>query len=875
MCLSIVLSLTACGGSSSSSPESTTNQNTILSGTAAAGAAIEGQVFVKGSQGVVASQDISANGRFSIDVSDLTAPYLLQARGTVAGRQYVLSSFAADTSQNTNITPLTELVLANSLQQEPSQVFDSGAFAQLDQAVLAQQEQELRQRLAPLLSAAGVSDNTSLLAGEFVADHSGLDLVLDLIDVESKAGSSVKVIVNRLDQSRIEDDIAQSGETEQIQAPQSLTEVEQAIDAIAQQLQNFASLYATSLPSKAQLTPLFSASFLNSDIGLEETLNELSSDSDLQALKIDQLLIKQIDLVANTAEVSYRLSLNDGSRAYIDWQLLRNQDGVWQFNGNQELVAFDVFTSCSYGVRVSNSDCSLLIQIEDLKADTVSGLDTLVKSARVRFVEQGQFNESIDMLYGDNLLDAADERMLERLSYSRSGDEFVINRRSLEISGSILNELNTGSEILVELYDRELGIDQENEKLQIATGANLIASYKRRVLAKPLAKMPIDKRFWVAPASLSQLRDLSQSEVNIDWQLPSLAFNGLASFTFTGSNGEQVSVDKDIRFDASKQAQSGRIRLDLSELNLPPQVEKVELQFTAANASDQLFDSNYQINLSGSAAWSKVELETILRHFDSDIGAAAFYLNPNGSGFITYEAKPQINFELSWSLDESNKLHLIQTDPTTGEQSYLELERLNSLPTLFLSSDAFLVSAKRSNNPITETDKAFVSTIAAQLRLSVFDNHVLTTLFGLSIFDFRLVSRLASDCSTSEWHMDYIGRKPLEVGGEFEYLLDPCFTEEPVVLSNVSIGFDIIDLLLQRIPGDDVISLTWIYPDNSYRIYGHAFSLFSETTILRNCVRSHYFDSSSCSDENRAYMFWGPSLSRAEEVLEELNNLAP
>ena len=75
------------GGGGSSTPVAPPD---MLSGTAAAGAAIIGQVTVKGSAGNTTSTLIEANGNYNVDVSGLTAPYILRAEGTVGGKAYTL-----------------------------------------------------------------------------------------------------------------------------------------------------------------------------------------------------------------------------------------------------------------------------------------------------------------------------------------------------------------------------------------------------------------------------------------------------------------------------------------------------------------------------------------------------------------------------------------------------------------------------------------------------------------------------------------------------------------------------------------------------------------------------------------------------------------
>lgn len=110
--MAFILLLSACGSSSETPP---LVPFTNLSGTAAAGASIIGQVTVKGSLGMTKSTQIETNGNYAVDVTGLTAPYRLRAAGTVDGRNYKLHSYAeaADLGGNVNITPFTDLIEAS------------------------------------------------------------------------------------------------------------------------------------------------------------------------------------------------------------------------------------------------------------------------------------------------------------------------------------------------------------------------------------------------------------------------------------------------------------------------------------------------------------------------------------------------------------------------------------------------------------------------------------------------------------------------------------------------------------------------------------------------------------------------------------------
>lgn len=84
--------IAGCGGGGGGGSAST------VSGVASAGAPLTGTVYLKDAKGVERSTQISANGEYAIDVSGLTAPYILKS-----GSYYSFASGAGAT----NVNPLS------------------------------------------------------------------------------------------------------------------------------------------------------------------------------------------------------------------------------------------------------------------------------------------------------------------------------------------------------------------------------------------------------------------------------------------------------------------------------------------------------------------------------------------------------------------------------------------------------------------------------------------------------------------------------------------------------------------------------------------------------------------------------------------------
>src|SRR5690606_33343252 len=151
-----------------------------LSGTAAAGAALVGTVTVKDSTGKTRTVPIGAGGGYSVDVSDMTGPVGLRASGSVGGHTYTIHPATVDATKAINITPLTDLIVANIAGQIAENFFDNPDARKLTPEVLEQQQTALRQRLEAVLTALGVDAAVDLLHTQFTADHTKLDAALDV-----------------------------------------------------------------------------------------------------------------------------------------------------------------------------------------------------------------------------------------------------------------------------------------------------------------------------------------------------------------------------------------------------------------------------------------------------------------------------------------------------------------------------------------------------------------------------------------------------------------------------------------------------------------------------------------------------------------------
>ncbi|MBU2511889.1 hypothetical protein KJ966_11160 [bacterium] len=174
------------------SPSTAVTTNTIT-GTAAAGLPIIGIVNVKGANGNTASADIDSDGNYELDVTSLTAPYVLKAVGRVNDESVELYSTGV-AAGNINITPITNYITSKVIPNLDT-AFDNWATesTSVNATALQAAEAAVQKQMAPILKAYGITDEIDLMSVEFDTDHSGMDAVLDIIEIEIDDSNNVTI----------------------------------------------------------------------------------------------------------------------------------------------------------------------------------------------------------------------------------------------------------------------------------------------------------------------------------------------------------------------------------------------------------------------------------------------------------------------------------------------------------------------------------------------------------------------------------------------------------------------------------------------------------------------------------------------------------
>jgi fibronectin type 3 domain-containing protein len=184
--LTLGLALAGCGGGSSGAISSQ-----VVSGTAAVGAPLSGQVSLKDSSSpaLLKSTVIGSDGSFAIDVTGMKAPYVLQAKGSAGGADFKLHSYADDAG-TANINPLSDVIVASAAGvNDPSDAFDK-ADSEHNHRIgsnMAGVVATLLAKLQPLLQQYS-ADHTNPITSRYIANHLGLDDMFDNVKITVASG---------------------------------------------------------------------------------------------------------------------------------------------------------------------------------------------------------------------------------------------------------------------------------------------------------------------------------------------------------------------------------------------------------------------------------------------------------------------------------------------------------------------------------------------------------------------------------------------------------------------------------------------------------------------------------------------------------------
>lgn len=313
---------------------------------------------------------IATDGTYSVDTAGMNPPFLLRAESTVGGRTYRIHSAATakDLGGKINITPLTDLIVANIAGQIAENFYNSGSFSALSDAALTAGVTSLRTQLLPILSALGVNSSIDLLRADFKADHTGLDAALDMLRVTVDPATVKASIQNILNQEKIELDIkvkAYAGTfTATAIAPAGLT----TLQAITAGFNAFSNLFATSLPSAsdpALLAFFDTTTFIQDGKSLTAFLAEITSGPTFVGLRFTDIVVQSLSPAdaPTSAKVKFTFLQGGNARGTVVTNLSKI-NGKWLITGNQRIARADAITFARKDFN-GMIDTGLLFEIKD------------------------------------------------------------------------------------------------------------------------------------------------------------------------------------------------------------------------------------------------------------------------------------------------------------------------------------------------------------------------------------------------------------------------------------------------------------------------------------------------------------------------------
>ncbi len=325
------------GGGGHSSSSSTQAQTQLISGVAAAGWPLTGTITVKDSRGVQKSTTSDVSGAYSVDVTGMTAPFVLMADGTIAGVSIQIFSGAtqADIGGKINITPFTDLIISNVGGEISSSYYNAGNFSNLTADNLNAQDAKLEAILQPLLSnTPGVSSSTDLLRTFFLTNNTGEDAVIDLLTVTYNSTTNSAVITNVTTQQTVTVNFATQTYINTFSNATTTAASVSSLTSIVNFFNTLSTLFSTSLPSatNSQLLNLFNgATFINNGQDLTAFLTALTSNTANVGLTLNGLSILALNPVAGTAAVKFTTNKEPTQTQVMNFVLV---NGSWLAEGN-------------------------------------------------------------------------------------------------------------------------------------------------------------------------------------------------------------------------------------------------------------------------------------------------------------------------------------------------------------------------------------------------------------------------------------------------------------------------------------------------------------------------------------------------------------
>ena len=306
------------------------------------------------------SSPTDSTGKYSFTAAQIqgfVAPFMLQVSYKIGGAGYYLHS--AVTAEDVvsgnatiNITPLTDLVIANLGNEIAATIFANGNYSSLltksalDGGVMA-----LDSLLQPVLLQMGVAGSVDLLRQSFTANGQGLDAVLDALKVTIDPSTKAETITNRLDNTSVSGTLSAPPTTP---LAAGTTNNVTDLQGITSRFNSFAALMATApAPTSAALLAFFDqTNFKDDGKNLQAFLQEITSNPVVAggSLAFTDIVLASVPSWVTTVpagasayQVSFTVLQSATPNSRIDF-IVYNSQGTWLILGNQ-LVARATITA--------------------------------------------------------------------------------------------------------------------------------------------------------------------------------------------------------------------------------------------------------------------------------------------------------------------------------------------------------------------------------------------------------------------------------------------------------------------------------------------------------------------------------------------------
>jgi len=353
-------------------------------------------VNLRDSAGTTRTQTINSIGEFQFDLNGLTAPYLLWADGSANAKEAFFYSMATQGGR-ANVTPATHCIDAMALSKNPvSHYRENPNAAPPDAAKVDAAKQQLAALFSKLFQTAGVPAGFDLMTGQFAADGTGFDGIMDV--VEMNAGEEFVNILDRGSNTALFKQELATGSVLAQETPEKVNELCTAstdvLKAVQDILKTLSDQFATARPTYDQLLavmqPLMSDDYRHNGYDREDHIELLANTSPI-GFKLENIALYRKmkshtfgtaatpinELPAGFAEgvwctYNYRTNI---TQPRINAFVRETPGGPWKLHGNQNPFRSGGTVQAQSALWLRNSYFDGLQALSGLRFNTADNTD--------------------------------------------------------------------------------------------------------------------------------------------------------------------------------------------------------------------------------------------------------------------------------------------------------------------------------------------------------------------------------------------------------------------------------------------------------------------------------------------------------------------